>query len=167
MIERLQNTSTYKTAVHEFARNRCCNHKRACLWRLLENGGAEEAEEIAAAGETEAGDDVRLRHGGASQDAPALKHGDGAAGSGEVCSGDEPVVPAADHHSVPSLSPGQLRRRRGRRSIRGEAAAAGAGEQESPRRRRHRRVLFGFSRREQWRGWGSAAESFRSRRRQV
>jgi hypothetical protein len=86
--------------------------------RLPENGGAEEAEEIAAAGETEAGDEVRLGHGGAPQDSPALQHGDGSAGAGEVRGGDESVVAAADHHSIPSLTLGQLRRRRGRRSLR-------------------------------------------------
>ena len=73
-----------------------------------EDGGAEEAEEVAAPGESEARDEVGFGDRGAAQDGPALEHGDGAAGAGEVRGGDEAVVAAADDHRVPPLAPGQL-----------------------------------------------------------
>lgn len=67
---------------------------------LLDQGGAEEAEEVAAAGEAEARDEVGLGDGGAADDATALEHGDGAAGAGEVGGGAAvwpPPITTASH----------------------------------------------------------------------
>jgi hypothetical protein len=81
--------------------------------RLLENGRAEEAKEIAAAGEMEAGDEVQLGHGGAPNPPPPPP---GLPSAGKVRGSDKPVVAIVDHHSIPSLTLGQLHRHRGRRS---------------------------------------------------
>lgn len=66
------------------------------------DGGAEEAVEVAAASELEAGDDL-LSDGGAADDVAALEDGDGEAGSGKVSRGDQAVVAGADDQRVPFL----------------------------------------------------------------
>lgn len=60
----------------------------------------EEAEEVAAARELEARDDL-LRHGGATNEVAALEYGDGEAAASQVSGGDESVMATADDDSVP------------------------------------------------------------------
>lgn len=71
-------------------------------WDSPDDGGSEEAQEVAAAGELEAGDKF-FGDGGAANEVPALEDGDGEAGACEVRGGSESVMAAADNQRVPFL----------------------------------------------------------------
>lgn len=71
-------------------------------FQFPEDGGAEEAVEVAAAGEPEAGNQL-LGHGCSADDVAAFEDGDGEAGACQVGGGDQAVMAAADDQRVPFL----------------------------------------------------------------
>lgn len=72
------------------------------LWELPDDGGAEEALEVAAAGEFEARDQF-FGNCGAADQVTALENSDGEASACEVRGGRQAVMASADDQSVPFL----------------------------------------------------------------
>lgn len=74
------------------------------MWEVPDDGGAEEALEVAAAGEFEARDEF-FGNGGATDQVATLENSDGEASACEVSGGRQTVMAAADDQSVPFLVP--------------------------------------------------------------
>ena len=72
------------------------------VWEALDDGGAEEALDVAAAGELKARNEF-FSDGSTADDVATLENGDGEARASQVSSGCEAVVAGADHQRVPFL----------------------------------------------------------------
>ena len=71
-------------------------------WLTPKDRRTKEALEVAAAGELEAGDKF-FGDGGTADEVATLENGDGEAGAGQIGSGGEAIVAAANHYNVQLL----------------------------------------------------------------
>ena len=76
--------------------------KEEYVWDPPNDGGAEKAQEVAAARELEARDDF-LCHGCSANDVASLEHGHGETAACEVSGGYQAVVAGTDDQRVPFL----------------------------------------------------------------
>lgn len=72
------------------------------MWEALDDGGAEEALDVAAAGESKARNKF-FSDGSTANDVATLENGDGEARTSQISSCSEAIVAGTDHQRVPFL----------------------------------------------------------------